>query len=152
MANHVRFFYLRNAPTAANQKGDPYACVIMRVKPEQNQVEYQFSVCNPKDTFRRDVAHKACLARLEKNARALDYPNVKGATCHDITRAVLGDIANDCDRITSLEPFTVERGAPMRARKGAQEWLDSHGNENIPSEPVTVPTMIAFTETSLPAA
>lgn len=152
MSNHVRFFYLRNAPPARNQKGDPYACIIMRVNPEQEQVEYQFSVCNPRDTFKREIAHKACLARLEKNARSLKYPAVKSASCHDITRVVLSDIANDCDRITSLDPFTVERGAPMRARKGAQDWLDSHDEKNIPNEPATVPTISIFAEPSLPAA
>lgn len=150
MSNHVRFFYLRNAPTLANKKGDPYACIIMRTDSEKNRVEYQYSVCNPKDTFRREVAHKACEARLAKSPRVLSYPNIKGASCHDITRAVMIDIAQDCDRVVSVDPeFVVEKGAPLRARKGAQAWLDSHSA--ITADPIAVSAAHAF-DTALPAA
>jgi len=91
--------------------GMPVGCIACQVKRTGNDYvgSYQLSVLNPSDKFNRGVARQLAKGRLLENPHFVQLPTVP--SMHEVTERIMRSI-------------TLNNGAPTRARKAAQRWLD----------------------------
>ena len=87
----------------------PVGCLVISVSQKTNKVRYQFSVRNPVDHFKRDLARQIALGRL------IEKPIVAGKTGSN----------DDWDSIVRMvmENLSANEEAPTRAIKAAKNWL-----------------------------
>lgn len=104
---YLRDSYSENMFTMKMNPGAPIGCVVIKVNRADGELEYQLSVLNPQDRFDREVARSLALGRLTE--LPMYIPINRNANMHDITEAVMRDIA--------------EGGFPSRAVKSAKLWL-----------------------------
>ena len=99
-----------------DKSGSPVGCLAIVIYPNDNVIEYQFSVANLKqDTFDREVARGLALGRLVENPITVSLPK-KHQNMFDISRAVMKNLVR-------------RHGTPSRAVKAAKLWLKENQNK-----------------------
>lgn len=106
----VRFVYLRPSYQASS-RGAPFGCVAVS-QVDKETVKYQFSICNPADTFNREHARNICMARLSKSPITLkvDCSEMTNPNHHGVMYAVLSALKED-------------RKTSRRIVKSVKEWM-----------------------------
>ena len=100
--DNLRYMYIRD------ENRNPFGVVVTRKV--GNQLEYNYSVCNPKDKFSKEIAKKIALGRLETSNYAFEL--YEDDNRHTITAKVF---------------FLLSRNSlPSKAVKFLNRWLDTH--------------------------
>lgn len=109
MNKNFRLMFLRDAADR------PVGCCAIEIKRGARKLNYQLSVLNPTDQFKRELSRTIALGRLVE--RPISLPLNRDFTMHDISKQVMTHIANS--------------DAPSRAVKAAKAWLKSASLHNI---------------------
>ena len=90
---------------------NPIGCIVIKVDRNHRRAQYNLAVLNPKDNikFDRHESQRRAMTRLIEEPLTVVIP--KDATQHDISLAVMSDIADS--------------NAPARAIKFAKAWVAS---------------------------
>lgn len=108
--NKHRVVYLRDS------KRNPIGCIATQLHQDENanfSVSYQYSVVNPKDQFKRDVARNVASIRLDKKPYSVALPSKPSN--HEVLREI-------------MKALFADSHTPSRARKAARLWLN-HSKE-----------------------
>jgi hypothetical protein len=99
--NNYRIMYLRD------RKGAPIGCIAID-ESVPGVIGFQYSVLNPLDEFRRDVARQIAIGRLVTRPIKINVP---------------ANISRHEGAIRIMSEITKTVACPSRARRAAQLWL-----------------------------
>ena len=106
MNKNRRVMFLRD------ESYNPVGCLVISVSKKTNKIRYQYSVRNPIDRFKRDLARQIALGRLVEKPLSAGLA-LSNDNWTDITSVV-------------MEQLVANESTPTRAVKSAKLWLNHH--------------------------
>jgi hypothetical protein len=100
-----------------SRSGKPFACVASEVV--DGSVRFGLSVCNPKDSFKKEMGRKIALGRMQTVPRVTP---VSDKTAHGITKAIMQALVDDHERFR-FEPDAFSEDVNRSVISVARELL-----------------------------
>lgn len=106
MEKRTKVVYLREKSTT-QFKGEPFGCLAFKVD-DDNNLQFQYSVTNPQDTFKRKVGRSLAVGRLvEEPLVVQNLPRL--------------DFLQSMEVI--MKTLLAQKSTPTKVQKAARAWL-----------------------------